>query len=259
MPFTYLGLPLGTTKPNIEDFLPLVSKCEKKLVSTSIFLSQAGRLQLTNSVYTSLPTFCLCTFKVHKTILKAIDKFRKHCLWRGADINAKTPPKAAWEMICLPKDQGGLGVLQLESQNEALLRKNLHKFFNKENIPWVQLIWEKYYRNGKLLNHTMKGSFWSRYILKLLGKHKGLASMSVKRGDCCFLWQDNWMNLVPMTTFHELFSFSVGKNITVQKARSTTDRNVLFQLPLSQEAHQQLLHFATLLDNLGEETDEHDI
>jgi hypothetical protein len=162
-------------------------------------------------------------------------------------------------MICLPKDQGGLGVLQLESQNEALLRKNLHKFFNKENIPWVQLIWEKYYRNGKLLNHTMKGSFWSRYILKLLGKHKGLASMSVKRGDCCFLWQDNWMNLVPMTTFHELFSFSVGKNITVQKARSTTDRNVLFQLPLSQEAHQQLLHFATLLDNLGEETDEHDI
>jgi hypothetical protein len=45
-------------------------------------------------------------------------------------------------------------------QNEALLLKNLHKFFNKENIPWVQLIWEKYYKNGKLPNHTMKDSFW---------------------------------------------------------------------------------------------------
>jgi hypothetical protein len=84
MPFTYLGLPLGTTKTTIEDFLPLVSKCEKRLVSTSItFLSQAGRLQLTNSVSTSLPNFSLCTFKVHKTVLKHIDKFRKHCLWRG--------------------------------------------------------------------------------------------------------------------------------------------------------------------------------
>jgi hypothetical protein len=58
MPFTYLGLPLGTTKTTIEDFLPLVSKCEKRLVSTSIILlSQEGRLQLTNSVSPHCQTF----------------------------------------------------------------------------------------------------------------------------------------------------------------------------------------------------------
>jgi hypothetical protein len=67
------------------------------------------------------------------------------------------------------------------------------------------------------------------------------------------------MNLVPMTASPELFSFSVGQNITAQKARTTPDLNVLFQLPLSHEAHQQILQFATLLDNLGEGTDEHDI
>ena len=31
LPFTYLGLPLGTMKPRIADFLPLVNKCEKIL------------------------------------------------------------------------------------------------------------------------------------------------------------------------------------------------------------------------------------
>jgi hypothetical protein len=31
LPFTYLGLPLGSTKPRVEDFLPLVSKCERHL------------------------------------------------------------------------------------------------------------------------------------------------------------------------------------------------------------------------------------
>jgi hypothetical protein len=41
-PFTYLGLPLGLTKPKMEDFLPLVSKCERRLAATSMFLSQAG-------------------------------------------------------------------------------------------------------------------------------------------------------------------------------------------------------------------------
>jgi hypothetical protein len=44
MPFTYLGLPLGTTKPKVVDFLPLISRCEKGLISTSTFLSQVGRL-----------------------------------------------------------------------------------------------------------------------------------------------------------------------------------------------------------------------
>jgi hypothetical protein len=28
LPFTYLGLPLGLTKPKVQDFLPLISKCE---------------------------------------------------------------------------------------------------------------------------------------------------------------------------------------------------------------------------------------
>lgn len=41
LPFTYLGLPLGLTKPKNEDFSPLISKCERRLISSSTFLSQA--------------------------------------------------------------------------------------------------------------------------------------------------------------------------------------------------------------------------
>ena len=37
LPFTYLGLPLCLTKPTIADFWPLVSKCERRLVSVSSF------------------------------------------------------------------------------------------------------------------------------------------------------------------------------------------------------------------------------
>jgi hypothetical protein len=41
------------TKPRVEDFLSLVTRCERRLVNTSLFLSQAGKLQITNSVFTS--------------------------------------------------------------------------------------------------------------------------------------------------------------------------------------------------------------
>lgn len=82
MPFTYLGLPLGLTKPKVEEFLPLVSKCERRLSSTSTLLNQACRLQMTNAVFSSLPMFYLCTFLMHKTVIKQVDKYRKHSLWR---------------------------------------------------------------------------------------------------------------------------------------------------------------------------------
>lgn len=131
-PFTYLGLPLGLTKPKVDDFLPLVSKCERRLAFTSIFLSQASRLELCNAVLLALPTFHMSALALPKGVIKKIDKFRKHYLWRGADVNSKKPPKAAWEMVCIPKIEGGLGVINLEKQNEALHMKNLDKFFNKK-------------------------------------------------------------------------------------------------------------------------------
>src|SRR6185312_8171950 len=58
-----------------------------------------GRLQVTNSIFSALPMFTMCTLSLHKTVIKQIDKFRKHCLWRGADINDRRPPKAAWELV----------------------------------------------------------------------------------------------------------------------------------------------------------------
>jgi len=148
---------MGLTKPKVVDFLPLINRCERRLSCTSALLSQAGRLEVTNSIFTALPMFFMCTFKLHKTVVKQVDKYRKHCLWRGSDINAKQPPKAAWEMVCMPKKEGGLGVLNLRTQNDALLLKHLHKFFNRYDIPWVNLIWELYYSNGSLPSSRKKG------------------------------------------------------------------------------------------------------
>jgi hypothetical protein len=41
-------------------------------------------------------------------------------------------------MVCLPKNKGGLGITNIAVHNEALL-KFLHKFYNKEDIPWFNL------------------------------------------------------------------------------------------------------------------------
>jgi hypothetical protein len=93
-------------------------------------------------------------------------------------------------MVCLPKKQGGLGVIDLNAHNEAMLLKFLHKFYTKADIPWVRLVWKNYYGNGKLPGQIKKGSFWWRDIVKLLDKYKSLASVLVAIGDTVLLWSD---------------------------------------------------------------------
>jgi hypothetical protein len=58
-PFTYLGLPMGTTKPKMVDFLPLVDRMERRLTASSSFLAYGERLQLIGSCLSSMPIFFL--------------------------------------------------------------------------------------------------------------------------------------------------------------------------------------------------------
>lgn len=99
-------------------------------------------------------------------------------------------------MVCLPKEVGGLGVIRLKMQNVSLVMKNLHNFYNKADIPWVKLAWEKYYATGRLPSQANKGSFWWRDILRLLTSYKGIASAVVFQGDTCLHWHDFWNNCV---------------------------------------------------------------
>jgi hypothetical protein len=37
--------------------------------------------------------------------------------------------------------------------------KSFHKFFNRHNIPWVNLIWNNYYKCGTIPTKKKVGSF----------------------------------------------------------------------------------------------------
>jgi hypothetical protein len=39
MPFTYLGMPLGTTKISVQDLMPLVDRIERRVSATFMLLS----------------------------------------------------------------------------------------------------------------------------------------------------------------------------------------------------------------------------
>jgi hypothetical protein len=89
MPFTYLGLPLGTTRPTMRDMMPLVCRLERKLSSSYSFLSQGARLQLINSVLASMPLHFLCSLKLSAGFTLQLDRILRQCLWRDFDNEKK--------------------------------------------------------------------------------------------------------------------------------------------------------------------------
>ena len=83
LPFTHLGLPMGTTKPRMSDLTPMMDRVEKRLSVCSSLLPYTGRLQMINSVITPITTYSMCTIKLPAVVIENIDRARKQCLWRG--------------------------------------------------------------------------------------------------------------------------------------------------------------------------------
>jgi hypothetical protein len=64
---------------------------------------------LINSVISSLPMFMLSFFEVLKGVLEKIDYFRSRFFWQN-DSQRKKYRHTEWNIVCQPKDQGGLRV-----------------------------------------------------------------------------------------------------------------------------------------------------
>jgi hypothetical protein len=106
MPFTYLGLPMGTTKPNATELMPLVCRIERRVTSSTLLMSHAGKLAYVNAIITSIANFTMCTIEINPKILQHIEKIRRRVLWsKQTDDGEKCLSLAAWDNVCKPKDK----------------------------------------------------------------------------------------------------------------------------------------------------------
>jgi hypothetical protein len=192
MPFTYLGLPMGTTKPRMDDLTPMMDRVERKLSGCATWLSFLGRLQMVNSAISPIVTYAMCTIKLPKGVIENIDRIRKQCLWRCNSEKKRGGNLVAWETVQKPKEKGGLGVINLKLQNDALLLKHLHKFYNQADIPWIKPIWFKYYEQK--IPHASRevGSFWRKVILRLNPLYRVISHCIIGNGTTVCFWEDRW-------------------------------------------------------------------
>lgn len=217
-----------------------MTRVERRLLACSVWLSYSGRLEMVNSAITPIMTYAMCTIKLPKGVIENIDRARKQCLWRGNSEKKKGGNLVAWPVVMQPKAKGGLGIINLRLQNDALLMKHLYKFYNKEDLPWVQLIWFKYYSSKVPHVSREVGSFWWKDIMRLNVLFRQITSCEVGNGSSLCFKDDLWTDTILSHTYPRLASFVKKDGISVHEVMQAEDLDTLFMLPLSEEAMEEL-------------------
>ncbi|CAA7043733.1 unnamed protein product [Microthlaspi erraticum] len=152
LPVRYLGLPLSSKKLSIADCDPLLIQIQKKLDSwTNKLLSFAGRLTLLSSVISGIVGFWTSAFILPKKVIKRINSLSSSFLWHGK-TGISAGAKVAWNLLSSPKIEGGLGIKDIVSWNNASALKLIWMLFFRAGSIWVAWIRRRYVSNS---------SFWA--------------------------------------------------------------------------------------------------
>jgi hypothetical protein len=72
-------------------------------------------------------------FQFPKRVLKRLDYFQSRFFWQD-DSEKRKYRLAKWSVVYRPKDQGGLGIQDLEIKNRSVLGKCLFKLLVEDGI-----------------------------------------------------------------------------------------------------------------------------
>ncbi|KAG7547838.1 Reverse transcriptase domain [Arabidopsis suecica] len=200
LPVRYLGLPLMCRKLKISEYEPLMEKLSKRFRSWSVkCLSFAGRVQLIASVITGIVNFWLSTFMLPKGCVKKIESLCSRFLWAGC-IDGSTGAKIAWSGVCLPKQEGGVGLRRFSVWNKTLCLRFIWLLFAENESLWSK--WHKFHHLKTKSLWELKESATDPWTWKMLLRLRHFAEKfiiaEVNNGEQISFWHDNWTPLGPL-------------------------------------------------------------
>lgn len=162
-------------------------------------LSFAGRVQLIASVISGIVNFWLSTFMLPQGCVRKIESLCSRFLWSGT-IDGSTGAKISWSAVCLPKEEGGVGLRRFSVWNKTLCLRFIWLLFEDSGSLWAR--WHR-------LHNLRNMSFWAieessrdswnwRMLLRLRQFAKRFLFAKVGNGKNVFFWYDSWTPMGPL-------------------------------------------------------------
>ncbi|XP_019094392.1 PREDICTED: uncharacterized protein LOC109129866 [Camelina sativa] len=200
LPIRYMGLPLMHRKLKIAEYEPLLEKLTSRFRSWATkSLSFTGRLQLISTVIFGSINFWMSTFLLPKGCIQKIESLCAKFLWSG-NIDEVKGAKVAWETVCLPKTEGGLGLRRLTEWNKTLNLRLIWSLFKPGNSLWSAWNHQHHIRNSTFwaVTSTNKDSASWKTLLSLRPLAAKFIKCRVGNGRRASFWYDNWTSLGPL-------------------------------------------------------------
>ncbi|XP_061350333.1 uncharacterized protein LOC133295506 [Gastrolobium bilobum] len=167
-------------------------------------LSMAGRVTLVKSVISTIPMFHMQNSLLPVGICEEIEKKQRNFIWGDTDEQRKHHA-IGWEQLQLPKNQGGLGILNLRSQNEAFIQKCAWHMVQFPSQLWVQVLLSKYGRKKDILKEVVSKPYDShlwKSLCKIWPQMISNTSWQIGNGMKIDFWKDNWTRHSPNLLAH---------------------------------------------------------
>ncbi|RVX16052.1 putative ribonuclease H protein [Vitis vinifera] len=220
LPTTYLGMPLGAPFKSVIVWDGVEERFRRRLsMWKRQYLSKGGRATLIRSTLSNLPIYLMSLLCLPSSVRRRLEKIQRDFLWGGGNPVHK-PHLVRWELVCLSKAKGGLGVKSLSLLNKTLLAKWNWRLANEREALWNQVIREKY---GEARREWCS---WEVREAHGLGLWKGIRAdwklvsdrmaFIVGNGRRVSFWRDRWCGESPLyMTFPSLFALTVEKEAWV--------------------------------------------
>ena len=226
-------MPLSTHKLTLADFFFIIDKVNQRLAGwRGLLLSLAGRAILVRSVLRALPIYAMSVLLLPAGTVQEIEKHCRAFFWTGQDTVTGGNCKVAWDIVCAPFTNGGLGFLSLTQMNVCLLKhiSKLHDGAASRQPSYLvsKYGWSSTHDVGTDDSHSTP--IW-RDIMKGLDFFCSNTRVQLGNGATTSFWLDLWL---PNTTqtLAQLFPalFSHSNRIHTPVARALGSHNLTLDL-----------------------------
>ena len=197
----YLGIPLFLTPHRKMDLNDIKERVENKLSSwKSKNLSWAGRATLIKSVAFAIPSYSMAVLQFPKGLCNQLDAIVRRFWWNPKSDKGSFSSPIAWDSLCWPLKEGGLGFRKFWEFNQALLAKLAWWLLEGRDCLCINLLRAKYKVRNNWLNHKASGSIspvWKSLegIKQLIAQG---ACMLIGSGESICIWEDPWIPNLPL-------------------------------------------------------------
>lgn len=200
LPLIYLGIPILDCHLGVKALSAVPDKMRKRLQPwKGKTLTSGGRLILTNTSLSSLPIYTMGVYRLQEGVHQQMDSIRANFFWQGTSEKFKYH-MTRWDNMCLPKEYGGLGIIETRTMNESLLGKWGWRILkSRKGDMCAELLRKKYLARKSFMQASGDGGsqFW-KGVLSIRGNLVWGLPGAVGNGQTIRFWDDVWVGEIPL-------------------------------------------------------------